>query len=129
MRKPMNQLWRVVIVLALVLTLPLRAQSGPLRSCCIAVIAEMSTGMPVRAANVSVETGSSPDCISQSSCADNRNVSGPSGLPCTASACAVLAGMPVSTGSVTGAWISVLVAHPEFSYQSAVPPRLERPPK
>jgi hypothetical protein len=29
MRKPMNQLWRVVIVLALVLTLPLRAQSGP----------------------------------------------------------------------------------------------------
>ncbi|WP_354687344.1 hypothetical protein [Cupriavidus necator] len=128
MRKRMNQFWRVVVLLTLALALPLRAQAGLLDSCCIAGIAQMPAHMPVQAAQASVEAGSPDDCVSQSSCAGDRHVSGPSRLPCTASACAVFAGTPLTIGSPTDAWTSELVAHPEFAYHSIVPRRLERPP-
>lgn len=129
MRKPMNRLWRLVVLLTLALALPLRAQAGPLDNCCIAGIAQMPAHGPAQAAQASVETGSPHDCVSQFGCAGDRHVSGPSRLPCTISACAILAGTPLATAAPTDAWTSVLVAHPEFAYRSVVPPRLERPPK
>ncbi|WP_454731563.1 MULTISPECIES: hypothetical protein [Cupriavidus] len=128
MRKHMKQFWRVVMLLTLALALPLRAQAGPLDSCCVAGLADMPAHMPVQGAQASVETASPHDCVSHS-CAGDRHASGPSRIPCTSSACAVFAGTPLATGSTTDAWTSVLVAHPEFAYLSVVPARLERPPK
>ncbi|GAA0794663.1 hypothetical protein GCM10009078_15650 [Cupriavidus gilardii] len=121
MRKPMNQLLRVIVLLTLALALPLRAHAWPLDSCCIAGIAQMLTHMLVQEGQASVDTSSQHDCVSQSSCAGR--------LPCPASACAAFAGTPWASGWATDAWASVLVAHPEFAYRSIVPPRLERPPK
>jgi hypothetical protein len=129
MRKHMKQFWRVVMLLTLALALPLRAQAGPLDSCCVAGLASMPAHMPVQGAQASVESGSQQDCVSQSSCAGERHASGPSRIPCTSSACAVFAGTPLAIGPATDAWTSVLVAHPEFAYLSVVPARLERPPK
>jgi hypothetical protein len=79
MRKPMNRLWRLVVLLTLALALPLRAQAGPLDNCCIAGIAQMPAHGPAQAAQASVETGSPHDCVSQFGCAGDRHVSGPHG--------------------------------------------------
>lgn len=125
MRKPMHQLWRVILLLTLALALPLRAQAGPLDSCCVAAMDHM----PVPEAQGRVDSGSPHDCVSQSSCAGDRHSSGPPRIPCASSACAVFAGTSLATESATDAWTSVLVAHPEFAYFSVVPPRLDRPPK
>lgn len=123
--KRMKRLWRVILLLTLAVALPLRAQGGPWASCCAAGLAHMPAPMTQVS---SLDSDTPHDCNSPTGCAGDRHSSGPSRVPCTASACGTFVGTPLTTSSDTGAWTSVLVAHPEFACISFVGAPLERPP-
>jgi hypothetical protein len=121
----MKQFWRVILLLAFALALPLRVQAGPWDTCCAAGIAELSA----QAAQGGVDSSNAHDCNGQTGCPGNRHSSGPFRLPCSSSACAVFAGTSLRAMSGVGAWASVLVSHPETTYVSVITAPLERPPK